>query len=593
MTKTYHMKKIYIPTQFLLLIAGFLLAFNATSQSLEINSGDINIEPNTSVAVKATFTDISGSSVKDAKIKWHTDPGYLGKVNKENELVANHPGEGYLIAKYLDYRDSVNLVVNGTPKNDDDDYEEMEDDYPKIKIVPSSIRVEISDSVELRAFYIDSMGVKVDTTFTWSVKPIEVGKFPDSSKSMFYSADIPVTGMVIATLGELADTVKISVYESKAKKEKKEKEEHGNQGKQLTIEPGDMTVYTGHEPILYTAEYKTNGNKHQDADYFWSVSDTMIAKIDDGGVLTLTGETGMTLVEANYSNFVAAVELLVVDSTVDLEVNTISIRRVLPNGNELHPKYFKEGESYKIGGLPYPLNILNAGMLHFPFGCISEDIDIFMFIPEEYAEMNEDSTEVDFSEEIITGVKFSVVPAGSDTIVEPYWFTIPVELKLVYKRDLLDSLGIDPYDLNVFFADNAGFVQVGDGVATVDTARNRIYASIEHFSTIVVKAAESSTRINDLEPEPDNLFEVYPNPFSTSTNIEFNLDKTADVQLSIFNMFGQQVKVLVNSQMPAGKHKIRWNGIKENGSPATTGIYLCRFVKNGEVSNVKRLVINR
>jgi len=584
------MKKIYIPTQLLLFIAGLLLAFNATSQSLEITPGDFTLDPNSSKFVEATFTDSTGDTIYDAKIKWHTDPGYLGKVNKEDMLIANHPGEGFLIAKYQDYRDSVTLVVNGTPKNDDD---EMEEDYPKVKIVPSSIRVEISDSVELRAFYIDSTGMKVDTTFTWSAEPTEVGMFPDSSNSMFYSADTPAKGTVIATLGELADTVKITVYESIAKKEKKEKEEHGNKGKQLTIEPGDMTVYTGHDAITYSATYKTNGNKHQDAEFIWNVTDTTVATINENGLLTLTGETGMTLVVANYSNFEAAVELLVVDSTVDLNVNTISIRRVLPNGNELHPKCFKEGESYKIGGLPYPLNILNAGMLHFPYGCINEDIDIFMFIPEEYAKMNDDSTEVDFSEEIITGVKFSVVPAGSDTIVTPYWFNVPVELKLVYKRDLLDSLGVDPHDLNVFFADNTSFIPANDGVATVDTARNRIYASIEHFSTIVVKAAESTTNVNDLEPEPDNLFEVYPNPFRTATNIEFNLDRKANVQLSIFNMFGQQVKVLLDGEMPEGKHKVRWNGIDENGSPATTGIYLCRFIKNGEVSNVKRLVINR
>ena len=584
------MKKIYIPTQLLLFIAGLVLTFNATSQSLEITPGDFILDPNASKFVEATFTDSTGDTIYDAKIKWHTDPGYLGKVNKEDMLIANHPGEGFLIAKYQDYRDSVKLVVNGTPKNDDD---EMDEDYPKVKIVPSSIRVEISDSVELRAFYIDSTGMKVDTTFTWSAEPTEVGMFPDSSNSMFYSADTPAKGTVIATLGELADTVKITVYESIAKKEKKEKEEHGNKGKQLTIEPGDMTIYTGHEPISYSATYKTNGNKHQDAEFIWNVTDTTVATINENGLLTLTGETGMTLVVANYSNFEAAVELLVVDSTVDLNVNTISIRRVLPNGNELHPKYFKEGESYKIGGLPYPLNILNAGMLHFPFGCINEDIDIFMFIPEEYAEMNDDRTEVDFSEEIITGVKFSVVPAGSDTIVTPYWFNVPVELKLVYKRDLLDSLGVDPHDLNVFFADNTSFIPANDGVATVDTARNRIYASIEHFSTIVVKAAESTTNVNDLEPEPDNLFEVYPNPFRTATNIEFNLDRKANVQLSIFNMFGQQVKVLLDGEMPEGKHKVRWNGIDENGSPATTGIYLCRFIKNGEVSNVKRLVINR
>lgn len=589
------MKKIYIPSQFLLLLAAVLTAFSATSQTLEITSGDITTDTDSSVLVAAIFTSADGQTVDNVKINWSTDPGYLGKVNKDNILIPNHPGEGYLIAKYRDYRDSVILVVNGIPKGNEDDDGKMEEEYPKVKIVPSSVRVEISDSVELRAFYIDSTGMKVDTTFTWSAEPAEVGMFPNADESMFYSADVPANGIIIATLGELSDTAKITVYESKAKKEQKEKEKEiaNNRGKQLTIEPDDLTVYTGHEPISYSATYKTNGNKHQDAEFIWAVTDTSVAKIDETGLLTLTGETGMTLVSATYSNFKASVELLVVDSTVDLNINTISIRRVLPNGNELHPKYFKEGESYKIGGLPYPLNILNAGMLHFPFGCIDEDIDIYMFIPEEYASMDVDSTEVDFSNDIVTGVKFSVVPAGSDTIVTPYWFNVPVELKLVYKRDLLDSLGVDPHDLDVFFAENTGFVEVGDGVATVDTARNRIYASIEHFSTIVVKAAEVNSSVKEIEPEPDNFFTVYPNPLTTVTNIEFRLDKKADVQLSIYNMFGQQVKVLVNGELSEGRHKVRWNGIKGNGSPATNGIYLCRFIKDGEVSSVTRLVINR
>ncbi|WP_167614452.1 T9SS type A sorting domain-containing protein [Maribellus sediminis] len=590
------MKNFYIFSKLVLFTVGFFLTMNATSQILEIISGDIITDPDSSVMVTATVTDTSGEAITDAKIQWNTEPGYLGKVTKEGWLIPNHPGEGYLIAKYKDYRDSVMLTVNGTPKNDDDDdMGDMEDEYPKVKIVPSSIRVEISDSVELRAFYIDSMGYKIDTTFTWSVEPMEIGMFPDSSVSMFYSADTAGSGIIIATLGELADTAKISVYETREKREKikKEKEKENNKGKQLTIEPGDMMVYTGNEPIQYSAMYKTNGNKHQGAEFMWSVTDTTVASIDENGLLTLTGETGMTLVEAAYSSFEAAVELLVVDSTVDMDVNTISIRRVLPNGNELHPKYFKEGESYKIGGLPYPLNILNAGMLHFPYGCISEDVDIFMFIPEKYAEMDDDSTEVSFTEDIITGVKFSVVPSGSDTIVEPYYFNIPVELKLVYKQDLLDSLGVDPADLDVFFADNTGFVDVNGGVAMVDTARHRIYASIEHFSTIVVKEAKATTQVEDLEPEDDNYFNVYPNPFSAATNIEFYLDQNSDVQLMIYNMFGQQVKVLVDGELPKGKHKVRWSGNLQSGSQATTGIYLCRFIKNGEVSNVKRLIINR
>jgi len=588
------MKKFYKFTKSLLLVAALLLSFAARSQSLLITIGDITLDPQGDTLVSAEYTDSNGALVPDAKINWSTEPGYLGKVDKNGNLVANHAGEGYLIAKYKDLRDSVLLVVTGTPKPDDDEGM-MEDEYPKIKIVPDNIRIEISDSVELLAFYIDSVGTKIDTTFEWSVEPMEVGIFSDSVANLFYSAEAPGKGIIIARLGDLADTAKITVYETRDKKEKiqKEKDKQNNRGKQLTIIPDDMTVYTGHEPIQYSATYKTNGVKHQEATFIWSVTDTTVAQIDETGLLTLSGETGMTLVTANYSNFESSVELLVVDSTIDLEVNTISIRRVLPNGNELHPKYFKEGETYKIGGLPYPLNILNAGMLHFPFGCISEDIDIYMFIPEKYAEMSEDSTEVEFSDDIITGVKFSVVPAGSDTIVEPYWFNIPVELKLVYKQDLLDSLGVDPTDLDVFFADNTGFVPVDGEIAMVDTARHRIYASIKHFSTIVVKSADSKTTVKDITPADESTFAVYPNPFSTETKIAFNLEQKTDVYLSIYNLFGQEIKVLSNNELQEGTHEFVWKGDKANGGKATSGIYLVRLIRNGEVTNVQRLVLNR
>ncbi len=588
------MKNNYILTRMLMLQLAVLFSLLANSQTLTITSENLALDPNTSTVVSAEVLDNTGNLVEDAKINWSTDPGYLGKVNKDGVLKTSHPGEGFLIAKYHDLRDSVMLTVIGTPKNDDDD-SDTEIEYPCIKIVPDNIRIDISDSVELRALYIDSAGVKTDTSFIWSVIPEELGSFSSSIENLFYSTDSSGKGIIIARLGELADTAKIVVYESNEKKQEKEREkEHSdNRGKQLTIDPGDLTVYTGHASILYTASYKTNGVKHQNAEFKWTVSDTSVANIDHAGLLTLTGETGLTLVTAEYSNFEASVELLVVDSTVDLEVNTISIRRVLPDGHELKPKFFKEGESYKIGGLPYPLNILNAGMIHFPFGCIDEDIDIYMFIPEEYAEMTADSAEVTFSEDIITGVKFSVIPAGSDSIVEPYWFKIPVELKLVYKRDLLDSLGVDPHDLNVFFADNAGFVEVGDGVATVDTARNRIYASIEHFSTIVVKAAELTSSVTEILPKKKNDFLIYPNPFTTHTTVRFSLEQPSKVQLVVYNLFGQEVRVLADAELPEGEHRISWNGVKQNGSRANIGIYICRLIKNGEVSNVQRLIINR
>lgn len=539
------------------------------------------------------YVESAGSDTVKVTVQWSAVPNSLGTFDEYAVFTAKKTGEGYIYASYNNTVDSLEIEIET-----DDDEDIDDDEYPKVKIVPGSIRVEVGDSVELYAFYIDSSDVKADTSYMWSVHPMELGEFTDPANSMFYAGDTPGQGTIIARLldGDLTDTVKITVYESKWKKEKKEKEKNsnGNNGKQLTIDPGDMVVYAGAGPIDYSATYKTNGNKHQNADFMWSISDTSIATIDTDGLLTLKGETGMTLVSVEYSNFGASVELLVIDSMIDMDVNTIAIHRVLPNGKELKAKTFKEGDSYKIGGLPYPLNILNGGSLHFPFGCIDEDVTIYMFIPEKYAEINEDSTEVNFSEEIITGVKFSVMPASSDTIVEPFWFNIPVELKLIYKQELLDSLGIDPENLDVFFADNAGFVEVEPGkVATVDSARNRIYASIEHFSTLVVREKSATTNVKELQPLSEDKMDIYPNPTNSSTTVQFRLAEAGDVNITVYNLLGQKVQILVEDEFPEGLHKVRWQGTDQSGSPAPSGLYFCRFVKNGNMTDIKRIVLNR
>jgi hypothetical protein len=413
--------------------------------------------------------------------------------------------------------------------------------------------------------------------------------FKNPEESMFYAGSQAGKGIITATLGSLSDTIKVTVYENK----KKENNGNGkNKGKQLSIMPGDTIVENETVDIQYFATYKTNGNKHQNASFNWSVSDTSIASINNEGLLTLSGKTGFTLVNCEYSNFGASVELLVVDSTLDATVNTISLVRVLPSGKELKTKTISEGGTHKLGGLPFPLNLLNGGRIHFPFGCIDEDIKIYMFIPEEYAESNKDSTEIVLSGEIITGVRFNVQPSGIDSIVEPYWFNIPIELSLVYKKELLDSLGVDPMDLDVFFAENAGFVDAGEGIVSIDSARNRLHASIEHFSTILVRENTAKTSVLKLEMG-DNDFDIYPNPLNNYATVRFKLAQKSKVVIDIYNLAGQKTKILTNGEFESGVHTIKWNADNMNYLPVKTGIYLCRMTINDSVTKIQKIIVNR
>ena len=70
----------------------------------------------------------------------------------------------------------------------------------------------------------------------------------------------------------------------------------------------------------------------------------------------------------------------------------------------------------------------------------------------------------------------------------------------------------------------------------------------------------------------------YPNPFSRSTVISFDLIKEGRVQLSIYDESGRMIKSLLDQVIPAGTHNITW----ETGNLAA-GFYTVQLRTEGIV----------
>jgi len=77
----------------------------------------------------------------------------------------------------------------------------------------------------------------------------------------------------------------------------------------------------------------------------------------------------------------------------------------------------------------------------------------------------------------------------------------------------------------------------------------------------------------------------YPNPFNPRTVISWQLSASSSVQLSIYDLGGKRVSVLVDEEKPGGFHEVGFNA-----SHLASGIYLCRLEVNGYAA-VRKMVL--
>lgn len=79
-------------------------------------------------------------------------------------------------------------------------------------------------------------------------------------------------------------------------------------------------------------------------------------------------------------------------------------------------------------------------------------------------------------------------------------------------------------------------------------------------------------------PEAFDLLQNYPNPFNPYTEIRFDLPRADRVELSVYNLYGQKIRTLIDSEMNAGTHHAVWDGRDDKDDQVPTGIYIYRIV---------------
>ena len=126
-------------------------------------------------------------------------------------------------------------------------------------------------------------------------------------------------------------------------------------------------------------------------------------------------------------------------------------------------------------------------------------------------------------------------------------------------------------------------INVQNGVEQMELGPGEYFIFTNQDFSSLVTSAETH---RESQPIEFGLQPSYPNPFNPSTQINFNLDQAGWVQLSVYDLLGRKIHVLVEGPLSAGYHDYRFDA-----STLSSGTYVVRLEQGGKVYSQKITLI--
>ena len=104
--------------------------------------------------------------------------------------------------------------------------------------------------------------------------------------------------------------------------------------------------------------------------------------------------------------------------------------------------------------------------------------------------------------------------------------------------------------------------------------------------TVTVEQAPLASMVEEF-----TILPAYPNPFNPSTTIKYGLDNDSKVTVAIYDIAGNLISTLVNTEQIQGWHSVIWNGTNQQGEQAPAGIYISRITSGNEVKTTKLMLL--
>jgi hypothetical protein len=109
---------------------------------------------------------------------------------------------------------------------------------------------------------------------------------------------------------------------------------------------------------------------------------------------------------------------------------------------------------------------------------------------------------------------------------------------------------------------------------------------------IVLYGAQKGTKDNDKNiansvTANNAVLTNYPNPFNPSTVISYNIPENSSVKLTVYDVLGKEVKVLVNETQNKGSYQVTFNG-----TGLSSGLYFYQL-QAGNINQIRKMVLTK
>jgi hypothetical protein len=124
------------------------------------------------------------------------------------------------------------------------------------------------------------------------------------------------------------------------------------------------------------------------------------------------------------------------------------------------------------------------------------------------------------------------------------------------------------------------------GLGGIVMARNLMGINSDGTLITIDKFGFTTGISQDQVPRGFDLEQNYPNPFNPTTIIKFSVPERGQINLTVFNSLGQEMKTLVSREMGAGSYEMKFNA-----SSLPSGVYYCRLATGGKIETKKMILM--